>query len=179
MVDQFSDHQHTHTRSDRSDYFTATTIQTVGINELTYMNSEGLSDLRLAALISWHFWRTEGTLMKPREATEAVEAEEKRRIESFRTELQRVLGEKLEIKIRINGGCVEAEVEDLRFVALELSSSGKQESTTVVTLLGRCPSCGVETMSEPIYSFWGLGQRLERFEPILDHYCHARFKQHN
>jgi hypothetical protein len=143
------------------------------------MSNEEPSELRLAALIVWHFWRTVGTSIAPSDATEAIEAEQRRRIESFRTELQRIIGEGLDIKIRINGGCVEAEIEDLRFVALELPTLGKQGYTTLVTLLGRCPSCGVEAMSEPIFNFVGLGKQLEQFVPILDHYCHARFKPHN
>jgi hypothetical protein len=138
------------------------------------MGNEGSSELRLAAMTVWRYWCSDGRAGAAREAMEAVEAEQRRRIESFRTELQKIIGEGLNIKIKINGGCVEAEIEDLCFVAVELPPSYKQEHLTLVALLGRCSSCGVETMSEPFYNFAGLGKMLERFEPGHQHLCCAR-----
>jgi hypothetical protein len=44
----------------------------------------------------------------------------------------------------------------------------------MITLLGRCPSCGVETMSRPFFDLAGLGKMLAEFEPIYGHYCPTR-----
>lgn len=128
------------------------------------------SELYLAAILLWrnmHFGER-GTSS----AVRAIKAREEQRIERFRAALQMIFRETGEIVFRINGACVEAEVEDLRFASLEFPASGKQEPLTVVTLLGRCPSCGVEAMSEPIHSLSELGEMLEKFEPIRWHYCY-------
>lgn len=132
-------------------------------------------ELRTAAIAVWHYSRTEE--MSGQEAwiaTVATKAGQQQRIERFRSELFRVVGERDDIRLKINGGCVEADVEDLRFVALELTASKSQEPQTVVTLLGRCPSCGTETISEPIFSLGGLGKMLEFFQPIYVHSCPSR-----
>jgi hypothetical protein len=134
-------------------------------------------ELRTAAIAVWHYSRTEE--MSGQEAwiaTVATKAGQQQRIERFRSELYRVVGERDDICLKINGGCVEANVEDLRFVALELTASESQEYQTLVTLLGRCPSCGVETISEPFYSLGGLGKMLESFQPIYGHSCHYASK---
>jgi hypothetical protein len=104
---------------------------------------------------------------------EARKAKEMRRMESFRQELQKIAGYNIEINITINGGCLEAVIDDLRFVAYEISSSKAEDHWTVVTLLGRCPSCGVETLSEPFHDLLGLGKMLEEFEPMRLHRCYA------
>jgi hypothetical protein len=44
-------------------------------------------------------------------------------------------------------------------LAAEITSP-KKERWTLVTLPGRCPSCDVETMSEPIHDLAGLGKCL-------------------
>src|SRR5205085_3648402 len=129
-------------------------------DELSRMIEEGLSELRLAAIIVYHHWHSEEMSMTVREATEATAAEHRRRIEVFRIELKRIIRGRDDISFRINGGCVEAEVEDLRFASLELTPSEKQEPVSLVTLLGRCPHCGTETISEPIYNLAGLGEML-------------------
>lgn len=139
------------------------------------MNSEGndsggIPDLRTAAIAIWHYQR-----MGAKEAWAAtlkMNAEQSRRVEQFRVELHRIIGEREDINFRVNGGCVEAEVEDLRFVALGIPSTDKQGELMLVTLLGRCSSCGSETISSPIYSLAGLGEILERFEPINHHACY-------
>jgi hypothetical protein len=133
------------------------------------MSSKEPSQLRIAAILVWrheHLGERGTTL-----AVEAIKAREEQRIERFRDALQMIF-RGVEISFRINGGCIEAEIEDLRFVALEFPASGEQEPLTVVTLLGRCPSCGVEAMSEPFYELSGLGKMLEKFEPIHWHYCY-------
>lgn len=135
-------------------------------------NSES-PGLRAVAILVWHHQRT-GDGREAWAAMLETKAEESRRVEQFREELHRVVGERDNIKFRINGGCVEAEVEDLRFVALEYTASQRREHMMLVTLLGRCPSCGMETMSEPFYNLAGLGKMLESFEPISEHPCTSR-----
>lgn len=128
--------------------------------------------LRMAAIAVWRYQHVEGAGMKePQAIILEVKEEESRRIEQFRAELRRVVGERDDISFRINGGCVEAEVEDLRFVALEYTVPKTRKRMTLVTLLGRCPSCGTETITEPIHNLTGLGKRLEQFEPIKEHCC--------
>jgi len=106
-----------------------------------------------------------------RAAGEARDAEEKRRVESFHQELQKIAGYNVDFNITVNGGCLEAMVDDLRFISYEMNSSVSGERLTVVTLLGRCPSCGVETISEPVRDLARLGKILEEFVPIYNHYC--------
>jgi hypothetical protein len=133
------------------------------------VDSGETSELRKAAILVWHHQRAAGS-----EAWAAMlktTAEQARRLDIFRTELHRILGERTDICFRINGGCVEADVEDLRFVALEFPAYELRENLPLVTLLGRCPQCGVEIVSEPFHSFAGLGKMLERFEPIYHHSC--------
>ena len=132
-------------------------------------NNWQVSELRMAAIIVWHHQHMGGA--DSWAAAEATAAEQAKRVERFRAELQRIIWTREDISIRINGGCVEAEIEDIRFVALELPASGKHKPLTLVTLLGRCPSCGMETLSEPIYDLAGLGKMLEQFEPIHRHLC--------
>lgn len=128
--------------------------------------------LRMAAIAVWRYQSVEGASAKTLQTVlSEVKAEESQRIERFRAELRRVVGERDDISFRVNGGCVEAEVEDLRFVALEIRVPKTKEWLSLVTLLGRCPSCGVETVTEPIRSLTGLGERLEKFEPIKEHGC--------
>jgi hypothetical protein len=144
------------------------------------MNGKGagtseIPELRTAAIAVWHYWRVEGKSgSEAWAATLETKAKQSRRMELFRAELYRVVGERDDIRLKINGGCVEADIEDLRFVALELTASKSQEHQTVVTLLGRCPSCGTETISEPIFSLGGLGKMLESFQPIYVHSCPSR-----
>ena len=135
-------------------------------NDQRHMSSEEPT-LRQMATVIWQVWSLEA-----RAAREAIEAEQRRRLESFRAELRKIIGDRDDINIRINGGCVEAEVEDICFVAFEFSAPGTQEQLTLVTLLGRCPSCGAEAMSEPFYNLAGLGKMLERFAPISNHLCY-------
>lgn len=130
------------------------------------MSSKCPSELRQLATIVWQIWCPEG-----KEKNERRGAEQENRIERFRLELQRIIGKGFEINITINGGCIEAVVDDLHFVALEIVSAGSKTPTTLVTLLGRCPQCGVETMSRPFYHLAGLGKLLEEFEPFLYHLC--------
>jgi hypothetical protein len=128
--------------------------------------------LRMLAIILWRYQHIEGEgKKKPQAVMLEVKAEEERRIERFRAELRRIVGERDDISFKVNGGCVEAEVEDLCFVALEYTVPKTRKRMALVTLLGRCPSCGVEAISEPIYNLAGLGERLERFEPIHEHCC--------
>jgi hypothetical protein len=130
------------------------------------------SELRLAAILVWrheHLGERGTTL-----AVEAIKAREAQRIERFRDALLMIFRGIDEISFRINGGCIEAEIEDLRFVALEFPASGQQEPLMAVTLLGRCPSCGVEMMSEPFYNLPGLGRMLEEFKPLYQHFCLVR-----
>jgi hypothetical protein len=138
------------------------------------MNREGsdnnrMPELRMAAIAVWYYQR-----MGAKEAwaeTLKMNAEQSHRVEQFRVELHRIIGERDDISFRVNGGCVEAEVEDLRFIAFEITPPHKQEILTLVTLLGRCPICGAEAMSEPIFNLAGLGERLETFKPIGHHPC--------
>lgn len=135
--------------------------------------------LRMVAIVLWRYQHIEGEGKKePQAVMLEVKTEQARRIERFRAELRRVVGERDDISFRVNGGCVEAQVEDLRFVALEYTVPKTRKRLALVTLLGRCPSCGAETMSEPIYNLSGLGERLERFAPISEHCCpsHQRSK---
>ena len=136
------------------------------------MDSDGRKtpELRTAAIAVWRYQQ----LMVGSEAWAAtlrMLEGQAFRVEQFRAELHTIIGERDDIIFRVNGGCIEAEVEDLRFVGLELISSKPQEHQTVVTLLGRCPSCGVETISEPFFSLGGLGEMLESFQPIYGHSC--------
>ena len=130
------------------------------------MSSKSSSELRQLAIMIWQIWCPEGKEQRKREA-----AEQESRIERFRIELQRTIGKGFDISITINGGYVEAVIDNLRFIALELPSSGSQAPLALATLLGRCPSCGVETMSEPFYNLAGLGKMLEKFEPLFSHIC--------
>jgi hypothetical protein len=130
------------------------------------MSSEESYELRLAAMIVWHYWNAEA-----KAAREATEAEQSRRIQSFRKEIERIVGRNFDIRIIVNGGCLEAIIEDVHFIALEFTSSATQEHTMLVSLLGRCRTCGVETMSEPFYNLAGLGKMLEKFKPSTLHSC--------
>jgi hypothetical protein len=132
-------------------------------------------ELRTAAIALWHSWRlVETTGGEAWVATLRTKAEQAQRIETFRAELHRIVGVREDIRFKINGGCVEAEIEDLRFVALEYPATKTEEHPMSVTLLGRCPWCGVETMSQAIYNLAGLGKQLESFEPSHKHFCPLR-----
>lgn len=133
------------------------------------MSKKELSFIRLAAIGTWHCFNQD-----TRSVWETMDAEEARRVESFRQELRKIVGSKADVDITINGGCLETMIDDLRFVAYEMISAETGEHWTLVTLLGRCPSCGVETMSEPVADLTMLGKMLERFVPIYTHYCHTR-----
>jgi hypothetical protein len=133
------------------------------------MSDEQISDLRLAAILSWYYWCPEA-----RAAHEKTKAERESRIERFRAELAKIFGSKCEMQISINGGCIEAVIEDLRLAAYEFTSPVTKEPRMMVSLLGRCSNCGAETLSEPVSDLAGLGERLEKFEPIYEHYCTAR-----
>jgi hypothetical protein len=130
------------------------------------MSEKEQSFMRQVAIGTWHCFCPEA-----RTASEAREAEAKRRIESFRRELQKIAGYNVDFDITVNGGCLEAVIDDLRFVAYEITSRETQERWTLVTLLGRCPSCGIETISEPIQDLTQLGKMLEKFEPFHQHPC--------
>lgn len=131
------------------------------------MSSER-SSLRQIAIMVWR-------ILSP-EARNGIEAEQHQRMERFHAELQRIVGDGFDIRIIVNGGCLEAVIEDLRFVAYEFVIPKNQEPITAVTLLGRCPTCGVETMSKPFFNLEGLGKTLEMFEPTLEHYCYSTLK---
>jgi len=133
------------------------------------MSDQQLSFLREAALLSWYYQCPEA-----RAARETTEAERKGRMKRFRAELAKIFGDKCEINISINGGCIEAAIDDLRLVAYEFTVPLTKEPRTMVSLLGRCSSCGVETLSEPFVDLAGLGKSLEKFEPIREHFCHSR-----
>lgn len=133
------------------------------------MSEKEQSFMRQVAIGTWRVLCPEA-----RVAGEARDNEEKRRIEIFRRELQRIAGYNVDFNITINGGCLEAIVDDLRLVAYEMTSPKTEERWTMVTLLGRCSVCGVETLSEPFCSLEGLGKMLEKFEPIRWHCCYAR-----
>lgn len=130
------------------------------------MNDKQSSELRLLATIVWDIWRPED-----KEIKERLAAEQEKRVERFRLELQRIIGKSFDINITNNVGCIEAIIDDLHFIAYEIASSESTVPTTLVTLLGRCPSCGVETMSRPFYHLAGLGKLLENFEPLFHHIC--------
>lgn len=133
------------------------------------MSDQQLSFLRAAALLSWYY-----QCPKARAEREKTEEERRGRIARFRDALTKIFGDKCEINISINGGCIEAAIEDLRLVAYEFTMPLTQEPRTMVSLLGRCASCGVETLSEPADDLAGLGKILEKFEPIREHGCKAR-----
>jgi hypothetical protein len=139
-------------------------------------DSGEMSELRTAAIVVWHHQRVGGS--EAWAAMVKARTEQLRRVEMFRTELHRIIGERDDISFRVNGGCVEAAVEDLRFVALECNAPHTQGHLMLVTLLGRCPRCGVETRSEPVVTLAGLGKILENFEPASEHFCapHQRIK---
>jgi hypothetical protein len=130
------------------------------------MSEKEQSFMRQVAIGTWRLVCPEA-----RAAGEARDAEERRRIESFRRELQKIAGYNVDFNITVNGGCLETVVDDLRFVAYEITSPEREECWTLVTLLGRCPSCGVETISEPIQDLMQLGKMLEKFEPFHQHPC--------
>lgn len=138
------------------------------------MGSNEPSELRMAAILLWRHEHLgeRGTTS----AVEAIKTREEQRIERFRDALQMIFRGMDDISFRINGGCIEAEIDDLRFAALEFPASSKQEPVTTVTLLGRCPSCGAEVMSEPFHCLSKLGKMLEKFEPIRWHYCYREAK---
>jgi hypothetical protein len=133
------------------------------------MSDEQLPDLHVAAILSWYYWCPEA-----RADSERTEAERRERVERFRSALVCIFGGKYDFRITVNGGCIETEIEGLRLLAYEVTPSQKTETRTMVTLLGRCPSCGVEAMSETFIDLSGLGKQLERFEPIYDHFCLSR-----
>lgn len=137
--------------------------------KIKVVESREMQELRMAALIVQYMRKMGGK--EAWDATVEVSASQQRRVERFREELQKILGDRNDILVRVNGGCVEADVEDIRFVALENQVAGTSEPKMQVTLLGRCPACGAETMSEPFTSFAELGAVLERFRPIYSHFC--------
>jgi hypothetical protein len=106
-------------------------------------------------------------------AAEVTEAEQVRRIEQFRSELQRIVGERDDISLKINGGCVEATVDDLQFLSYEFTIPKTKEHYMLVSLLGRCSSCGVLTRSKPFANLPSLGKMLEKFEPSYEHFCRS------
>ena len=138
------------------------------------MGSEESPKLRTVAILVWHHQRMGGK--EAWAATLETMAEQQHRVERFCAELRRIVGERDDVSIRINGGCIEADVEDLRFVALENPLADRSRPVTRVTLLGRCTSCGSETISSPLNSLAGLGKILERFEPSSHHICHERLR---
>lgn len=132
-------------------------------------------ELRTAAIAVWHFWHMQGK--SGGEAWTAMletEAKQSRRLEQFRSELFKIVGEREDICFRLNGGCVEAVVEDLRFISYELTTPRMKEPYMMVSLLGRCACCGTETRSEPVVNLAGLGKLLESFEPAFEHFCPSR-----
>ena len=137
--------------------------------------SDGTPELRTAAIAVWHYWQMEGR--SGGEAWAAMletEARHARSVEQFRTELYKIVGERGDISFRLNGGCVEAVVEDLHFLSYEPINPRMKEPYLMVSLLGRCPSCGAEIRSEPIVNLAGLGKQLESFEPAYEHFCPSR-----
>lgn len=134
------------------------------------MNDEQLPHLHLAAILSWYYWCPEA-----RAACERTDAERRERVERFRSTLISIFGDKYDFRITANGGCVEAEVEGLRLLAYEFTSAVTKESYTMAALLGRCPRCGVETMSEPFINLAGLGKMLNKFETTHEHACSFKF----
>lgn len=141
------------------------------------MSREGIGrsetpELRTAAIAIWHYWHMEGK--NGSEAWAAMletEARQSRLVDQFRGELFKIVGEREGISFRLNGGCVEAVVEDLHFISYELTTPRMKDPCMMVSLLGRCPSCGTETRSEPIVNLAGLGKQLESFEPAYEHCC--------
>jgi len=132
------------------------------------MSDKNQSFMRLVAISTLHSLCSEA-----KATSKAREAEELRRIKSFRKKLQKIAGDNFDINITTNGGCLEAVIDDLHFVAYEITASKTDEHCPSVTLLGRCPSCGVQTMSEPFEDLLGLAKMLEQFLPIFNHYCLA------
>lgn len=134
-----------------------------------WIGHERTTGLRKAAILVWHHQRT-GDGRQAWEAMLETEAKQSMRVERFRSELHKIVGERDDIIFMVNGGCIEAEVEDLHFAGLEVTASRGNGEQTLVTLLGRCPSCGALTMSEPFETFGGLGKILEKFQPISEHF---------
>jgi hypothetical protein len=130
------------------------------------MSEKEQSFMRQVAIGTWRCFCPEA-----RVAGEARDAEEKRRIENFRRELQKIAGYNVDFNITVNGGCLEVIVDDLRFVAYE-TTSNEEQHRTLVTLLGRCSFCGIETISAPFEDLAGLGKMLEKFAPISNHLCY-------
>jgi hypothetical protein len=139
------------------------------------MSSETTSELRLMAITLWHYQNMGGSAA--RLAAEATEKEQALRIERFHAELIRIFGDRADIRLKVNGGCVEAVLDDLRFLTYEFTIPRTKELRTMVSLLGRCPSCGVETMSRPFADLPGLGRMLEEFEPTYEYFCPTRQKK--
>jgi len=132
-------------------------------------------ELRTAAIAVWHYWHMDGK--NGSEAWAAMletKARQSRLVEQFRAELFKIVGEREGISFKLNGGCVEAVVEDLHFISYELTTPRMKEPCMMVSLLGRCPSCGTETRSEPVVNLAGLGKQLECFEPAYEHFCPSR-----
>jgi hypothetical protein len=136
------------------------------------MNGESISELCLMAITLWHYQSMGAN--EARLATEVTVAEQAQRMERFRAELIRIFGDRDDIRLNINGGCVEAAIDDLRFLAYEITVPKTKEIHTMVSLLGRCPSCGVQTMSSPFADLPGFGRALEKFEPTYEHFCPTR-----
>lgn len=134
------------------------------------MSREEAPEMRTIAILLWRLeqFGERGT----EAAAEAIKARDEQRIERFREAMKMIFYRTDEIRFKINGGCVEAEIEGLRFVGLEFPARDNGEASTAATLLGRCPSCGAEVMSEMIHSLAHLGKILEKFEPIRWHYCY-------
>jgi hypothetical protein len=132
------------------------------------MSDEQLPHLHLAAILSWYYQCPEA-----RAAHEKTEAERRGRVERFRSALARAFGN-YDFRITANGGCVETEVEGLRLLAYEFTHTATKELCTMIALLGRCPRCGAECMSEPFLDLGGLGKCLEKFEPISEHFCRSK-----
>lgn len=139
------------------------------------MNSATASELRLMAITLWHYQSMGGS--EARLAAEVTEKEQAQRIERFHAELIRIFGDRADIQLKVNGGCVEAVLDDLRFLAYEFTIPRTKELHTMVSLLGRCSSCGVETMSRPFVDLPGLGRMLTEFEPTFEHFCPTRQKK--
>src|ERR1044071_7497490 len=106
------------------------------------MSYKEQSFIRTLAIATWRCLNP-----KPLDAAEARNAEESKRVERFCRELRKIAGENFDIDVTVNGGCLEAIIDDLRFVAYEVTPTGEVHYT-VLTVLGRCPSCGVEVISE-------------------------------
>lgn len=128
------------------------------------------------AITLWHYQSIGAN--EARLAPKATMAEQLQRIERFRAELIRIFGDRDDIHLTINGGCVEAAIDDLRFLAYEITIPKTKELHTMVSLLGRCPSCGVQTMSRPFADLPGFGRALEKFEPTYEHFCPTRKNEH-